>query len=68
MTPTKSYRHREGKVKVWRRKESAHDPNDTSQNVKCSGGGVMNWACMAAARPDSLFFIDDITHDSSCKI
>ena len=57
-----------GKVKVWRKKGSAHDPKRTSSSVKHSGGSVMAWACMAASGVGSLIFIDDVTHDGSSRM
>lgn len=34
------------KAKMWRRKESAHDPKHINSPVMHGGGDVMAWACM----------------------
>ena len=52
-------------VQVWRRKGTAHDPKHTTSSVKHGGGSVMAWACMAANRPGSHVFIDDVTADKA---
>ena len=55
----------DGKRKVWRRRQEAHDPKHTTSSVKHCGGSVMVWACMAASGTGTLVFIDDVTQDRS---
>lgn len=55
----------DGKQKVWRKKNTAHNPRCTTPSVKYGGGGVMAWACMAASGTGSMVFIDEITDDHS---
>ena len=57
----------DGKAKVWRKKESAHDPKNTRSSVKHGGGSVMAWACMADSGVGSLIFII-VTHDGSSRM
>ena len=55
-------------TKVWRKKESAHDPKHMSSSVKHGGGSVMAWACMALPGVGSLIFIDDVTCDGCSRM
>ena len=50
-------------TKVRSKKGSAHHPKHTSSSVKHIGGSAM-----AASGVGSLIFIDDVTHDASCRM
>ena len=58
----------DGKIRVWGRKGTAHDPKHTTSSVKHGGGSVMAWAYMAANGTGSLVFIDDVTADKSSRM
>lgn len=47
-------------MSIWRRKETAPDPQRTTASVKHGGGNIIAQACMAASGPESLLFTDDV--------
>lgn len=63
---TRVLRPRLYSTKMWRRKGSAHDSKHTNSSVKHGGGGVLVWACMAAAGKCLLIFTD-VPHDGRTK-
>ena len=56
------------KTKVLRRKETDHDPKESTWCAKHGGGSVMVWASIAANETGSLVFIDDEAAKRSAKM
>ena len=48
----------DGKVRVWRQKNTAYEQKNTKATVKHGGGSVMVWGCFAANGVGSLVFIE----------
>lgn len=48
----------DGRIRVWRRPNTALEKNNVASTVKHGGGGVMVWGCMAAAGVGNLVFIE----------
>lgn len=50
----------DGRVSVWRKKNTAYEKKNLAPTVKHGGGGVMVWGCMSAGGVGELVFIDGI--------
>lgn len=50
----------DGRVKVWRKPNTALNPKHLRPTVKHGGGSVMVWGCFSAAGPGKLVFIDGV--------
>lgn len=59
--------HNDGKRKLWKRKETIHDPKHTTLSVKHDGGNVTGCGCTAARGTGAPLFIDDVTVDRSSR-
>lgn len=54
----------DGKVNVWRAKNTRYSVENLIPTVKYKGGSVMVWACMSASGVGELVFIDGIMDSS----
>ncbi len=53
--------------RVWRRKNAAYDPKNTSPTIKHGGGNIMLWGCFSAKGTEQLYCITRMM-DGPCTI